>query len=238
MGLDAIEAWGEMDVDCATEEPVNLAQSLARLHRLLIGKARVSRARAASHYTEALQETKYEPGDRVVLWSSEIAALQGNKIGKPWIGPYVFMAPLGRVGYELTSEVGGGVGRVHANRLRKIEPGVVETGDPRNGFFSESLRTLGEVKGAKLKYCPRTGISERMFHVQVGGRRSKRWTKESDLQDVVVRLYDKKMRDVDSGSSTDGADAKMEDTGNIGSTTQAHDDAFGSDSPTSDDEPV
>ncbi len=52
---------------------------------------------------------------------------------------------------------------------------------------------LGKVKGTKVEACPRTAFAERWFKVQIGGQRSRRWTKEADLPDVVVRLYDNQM---------------------------------------------
>ncbi len=112
---------------------------LAQSYRSLLGKAKAARVRAASYYNQAMTETKFEPGDRVLLWSNEVASQEGKKVVKPWIGPYVVVAPLGRVGYEIKSEVGNKVARVHANRLRKIGDGVVETGDPKNGVFPDSF---------------------------------------------------------------------------------------------------
>ncbi len=150
----------------------------------------VARRRAASLYNRVLNETKYNPGDRVLLWSTEIESQEGKKVIKPWIGPYTVIAPSGRVAYEIKSEVGNRVARVHANRLRKIDQGAVESGEPRDGAFPDSLRILGKIRGMKWDRCKDTGRMLRWFRVQIGGRRSRRWTKESDLPDVVVKLYD------------------------------------------------
>ncbi len=92
--------------------------------------------------------------------------------------------------YEIKSEVGNRVARVHANRLRKIDQGAVESGEPRDGAFPDSLPTLGKIRGVKWDKCKDTGQMVRWFRVQMGGRRSKRWTKENDLPDIVVKLYD------------------------------------------------
>ncbi len=40
----------------------------------------------ASLYNRVLNETKYNPGDRVLLWSTEIESQEGKKVIKPWIG--------------------------------------------------------------------------------------------------------------------------------------------------------
>ncbi len=87
----------------------------------------------------------------------EIDSQEGKKVIKPWIGPYVVVAQLGRVGYELKSEVGDRRVRVHPNRLRRINARVVESGEPRDGVFPDSLRTLGKIKGTKESPCPYTG---------------------------------------------------------------------------------
>lgn len=64
---------------------------------------------------------------------------------KPWIGPYIVKAKLGRVGYEIDSEVGQEVVRVHENRPRKIVEGVLGTVKPEDGMFPDSLRTFSRI---------------------------------------------------------------------------------------------
>jgi len=70
---------------------------------------------------------------------------EGKNIIKPWIGPYAVTAKLERLGYEVRSEVGGKIARFHVNRLRKIGDGAMETGDPDDGMFPDSLRTPGRI---------------------------------------------------------------------------------------------
>ena len=117
--IDAFEAWGEVDRACFDDEPESLAQRLALLQRQLLSKGRVSRSRAKTQYDRRVNPELYEVGDRVRLWSVKFNKEEGKKIVKPWIGPYRVKEKIGRVGYELKSEVGNKTVRVHANRLRK-----------------------------------------------------------------------------------------------------------------------
>eukprot|EP00171_Calliarthron_tuberculosum_P012597 IDg12597t1 len=150
-GIDAFEAWSELDIESYEDEPINLATGLSRLHSHLVGKTSRARVHAAKQYDKAVKETEYHVGDRVLLWSSELAKREGNKTCKPWIGPYKVTSKLGRVGYELKSEVGDLIARVHANRLRKIDKNAVETGQPEDGVFPDSLRILRKIAGEELR---------------------------------------------------------------------------------------
>ena len=137
-------------------------------------------------------------GDRVLLWSTELATQEGNKVIKPWIGPFVVTARLGSVGYELKSEVGGRVARVHINRLRKISSEAIETGEPKDGVFPDALRILRKISGTDMRTDPSTGQPTRFFKVQIGGRNSPRWTPESDLPEGVGNLFNNQERQKDS----------------------------------------
>ena len=97
---------------------------------------------------------------------------------------------LGHVGYELTAEVGDKVVRVHANRLRRISDRVMETGDPQDGMFRDSLWTLGRIAGTMMRKNVRTQEVERHFRIRISGSRATSWTPESDLPQAVVKLYD------------------------------------------------
>ena len=189
-GVDAFEAWGEVDRACFDDEPDSLAERLSLLHKELLSKAGVSRKRAKAQYDKRLNPEIYEEGDRVLLWSVKLNKEEGKKIVKPWIGPYKVTGKLGRVGYELKSEVGDKKVRVHANRLRKIPEGVVETGDPEDGMFTDSLRTLGRIAGTQVRKNKNNGQMERHFKVRISGSRAPSWTPESDLPTAVVKLYD------------------------------------------------
>ncbi len=125
-----------------------------------------------------------------MLRSSELAHKENHKNVRPWLCPYVVVSKMGCVSYEFKSEVGNRVARVHANRLRRINPGAVETSDPRDGVFPDSLRTLWKISGTKVQRNVDTGLDERMFKEQIGGWNSPRWTQEADLAEVVVRMYD------------------------------------------------
>ena len=59
-----------------------------------------------SQHDKVVRETQYQEGVKVLMWSSKLGKDEGNKVVRPWIGPYVVKRKLGRVGYELESEVG------------------------------------------------------------------------------------------------------------------------------------
>lgn len=80
--------------------------------------------------------------------------------------------------------------RVHANRLRRIPHCIVETGDPQDGVFPDSLRTLGRISATKTCRNKQTGELERNFWVRNSGKRSAAWTAESDLPATVVKRYE------------------------------------------------
>jgi len=79
--------------------------------------------------------------------------------------------------------------RVCANRLRRIPEGAVETGDPQDGMFLDSIRSLERIVGTQVRRKKTTGQVERHFKVRISGSRSTCWTPESDLPDTVVKLY-------------------------------------------------
>ncbi len=126
--------------------------------------------------------------------------------------------------------MGGRAARVHANRRRRIGAEVVESGEPRNGVFPDSLGTLGKIKGTKDARCPETGELVRWLKVQVGGMRSRRWTKETYLPDVVVKLYDKLNANTADAPDAEDPDAGMRDGVDAAdrTCTPAFDEVFGS----------
>ena len=181
---------GEVDRRCFEEEPDSLADRLALLHKQLLSKAGVLHARAKKQYDKRVNPEVYSIGDRVLLWSVKIGKDEGKKIVKPWIGPNRVTGKLGHVGYELTAEVGDKVVRVHANRLRRISDRVMETGDPQDGMFPDSLRTLGRIAGTMRRKKVQTQEVERHFRVRISGSRATSWKLESYLPQAVVKLYD------------------------------------------------
>lgn len=113
--------------------------------------------------------------------------------------------------------------RVHANRLRKIPKGVVETVDPKDGVFPDSLRTLDPIAGKQVRKNKESGEMERRFKERISGSRSSCWTPESDLPTAVVKLYDSRdgvagtrramtPTQPDNAGLDDGADEEAEDT--------------------------
>ena len=95
-----------------------------------------------------------------------------------------------RVAYEMQSEVGNRVACIYANLLKKIVERAVESGEQQNATFPESLRILGKIRSVKWAKCNDSGRRFWCFELKIGGRRSRRKTKQSGLLDVVVRLYD------------------------------------------------
>ncbi len=78
-GVDAFEAWAELDAGREDREPGGLARGLAQLHRSLLGRRR-RRVFVPRRIQSGDAETKYEPGDRVLLWSNEVASQEGKKV--------------------------------------------------------------------------------------------------------------------------------------------------------------
>lgn len=131
------EACNEMKVKTADEEPSNLEMRLPRLYQMLIRNAKRLKDIAASQYDRAVFETKFEVGDSVILWDVEI---DGNKIVKAWMGPYVIIEMLVLVLYELNSEIGNPVARVHVNRLKRLGNTAADTRDSVDGVFPNCPR--------------------------------------------------------------------------------------------------
>ena len=189
-GIEAFEAWCEVDLEQMDEEPDALSERLSFLHKKLLSKEKRARVRGKAQYDKVVRETQYAVGDRVLMWSTKIGKDEGKKIVKPWTGPYVVKQRLGRVGYELESDVGGKRVRVLVNRLRKIGPGIEETGDPVVGVFPDNLRLFKRIEECEIQRSADSGNAERWFKVKIHGRRSAAWTRESDLPETVVKLFD------------------------------------------------
>lgn len=188
-GIDAFEAWAELDIDRVMGEPEGLAGELAALHKQLISTGKKARARGKKQYDKTINPVEFNIGERVLLWSVKLNSKEGNKVIKPWIGPYVVIGRLGRVGHQLKSEMGSKIVRVHANRLRRIPDGVIESGDPEDGMFPDSLRVLERISGTQTREN-KEGQEERHFKVRIAGQRGANWTAESDLPEAVVEFWD------------------------------------------------
>ena len=111
----------------------------------------------------------FKEGDRVLFWSPDLVGQEGNKLTRPWLGPYVVKVMLSSIGYLLESEVGGRHARAHANRMRKISSTSKETGDPREGMFPDSLRLIGKICVERRGHDG-NGQDVRWLKVKLGGR--------------------------------------------------------------------
>ena len=194
-GIEAFEAWGEMDLQASEVEAEDLPKRLAALHRVLLSRAKCARSRGKNQYDKIVNETAYSIGDRVLMWSIKLGKEEGKKIIRPWTGPYVVKQKLGRVGFELESEVGKKRVRVHVNKLRKIGSEIVETGEPQDGIFPDNIRLFKRIEACQTRRCRESGTMERWFKVRIHGRRSSTWTKQEDLPETVVKLFDSNSRE-------------------------------------------
>ena len=206
-GVEAFTAWGEGDRVCFEEEPTSMATRRGLLHRQLLGKAGVSRARAKKQYDKKVNPEEYKFGDRVLLYSIKLGREEGNKIVKPWIGPYRVTRKMGHVGYELAAETVHKLVRVHANRLRRISDRIVETVEPQGGMFPDSLRTLDRINDTADRRNKDTGREERHFRVKIRGGRGTCWTPESDFPPTVADLYDERRQQATTQNELEGTEA-------------------------------
>lgn len=171
-GIKAFEAWGEVDLEFNDEDPQNLSSKLSTLHKRLLSRSMKARLHGKSYYDQTVRETEFEVGDRVLIWSQQLAKLECRKIWKPWIGPYVVKEKLGRVRFVLESETGKNLVRAHTNRLRKIGARVGETGDPEDGVFPDNIRLFQRISGCEWRGSGTNGNRQRWFRVAIQGRRS------------------------------------------------------------------
>ena len=82
-GIDAFEAWSEVELGGTDEEPESLGESLATLHKKLLLHRRKSRSYGKTQYDKAVSETQYQIGDRILMWSSKIDKDEGKKVVRP-----------------------------------------------------------------------------------------------------------------------------------------------------------
>lgn len=171
-------------------EPYNIGKHLQSLHRRLIQKGKEARGKAGDQYNKGVPEVEFEVGYRVLVWSPELSSKEGKKIIPAWMGPYCVDRVLSPVSYLLRSEIGDKMARVHANRIRKISPTARQTVDARNGVFPDGLRLLRRMHDSRIEVDRTTGKRTPWFKVQLAGRKSPKWTQESDLPEIIVDLLD------------------------------------------------
>lgn len=82
-GIEAFEAWGEMDLRGTEEESGNLPKKLATLHKSLLSRAGSARSRGKLHYDKTVHDTVYNIGDRVLMWSVKLGKDEGKKVVRP-----------------------------------------------------------------------------------------------------------------------------------------------------------
>lgn len=63
-GIEAFEAWSEVDLGQADDEPDVLPETLFLSHKKLLSKAMKERVRGKFQYGKAVRETQYAAGDR------------------------------------------------------------------------------------------------------------------------------------------------------------------------------
>lgn len=188
-GIDSFEVWLELDIDNSEDEPARLPGKLSLLNIKLMGSAEIAREIAARQNDKAVKELEYDVGDPVLLWRTELAEREGNKLWRPWVGAYVMIGQLRLVGYELPFEIGGKHARVHVNKLQKIHDRAVQSSEPGEVVLPDCMRLLKKVKGAQTIIDDETGQSLRVFKVQLARRKAPLRTKEADLPEVVVKRF-------------------------------------------------
>jgi len=140
-------------------------------------------------YGKVVQEVKFKPGDRVVVFYPPDVLGSGRKLSAPWLGPYRVHIGLGYVGYLLVSEWDPSkTAWVHVNRLRAWDERLKETGDSRDGVFPDSRLLLKAIKGHRDTEVGRE------YELPSVGRRGCKWVTGNDLPEVVVRAYDSVMK--------------------------------------------
>ena len=183
-GIESFMAWGLGELDRVSGELYDLGSHIRGLHESLLRRGKSERKRAVLLYN-AIQGTNFTVGECVLVWTAELAALEGNKIAPPWIVPYVVQEKLTPTGYPLISDQGDRTARVHAKRLRNIIIAARETGDTRDGVFPETLRRLQKIKGVQ-EAVSNNGEKTSLFQLQLGGRSPPRWMREEDLLEAAV----------------------------------------------------
>lgn len=105
-GLQASQAWIEVDVACFDDEADSLADRLALLHGLLYSKGREFRAGPKQEYEKRINHVEFEISDRVLRWSVGFNKTENRKVFISWTGPYRVKERLEGFGYVIESRVG------------------------------------------------------------------------------------------------------------------------------------
>ena len=197
-GVEAFDFDNEVGVrmrqDDRTEAGGRLDERLAELHRSLLSAGFAARRRAEKQYNKLVAECQYEVGDRVLVYDPPAAVERGRKLRTPWLGPYRVTEKLSPISYVLTSEIESRVARAHVNRLRKLDPEVSETGDPRDGVFPDSRRLIRMISDDRVLH------GRRQLKVRSRGRRGFVWKDENELPELVVKAYFMQKKDEGSAS--------------------------------------
>lgn len=97
-GIGACEAWRDFEIDGMEDEPAGLVKQISNLHKVLVLNSERAQTQVGKFYDKAVYDTNYEKEDRVLSRDKEVSTKDGNKIVRPWIGPYDVAEKLGRVG--------------------------------------------------------------------------------------------------------------------------------------------
>lgn len=124
-GVEAFQAWGEVDAECFDKDQDDLATHLEAINHHLYDEGRQSRSRAKGNYDKKGNTFEYKKADCVLVRPMGLNKAKVQKFVKPWIGPCKVMLKLSRFSYLLKSEVGGKISRSHSNKLRAIGDSIV-----------------------------------------------------------------------------------------------------------------
>lgn len=72
-------SWGLAELARVSSEPYDLHAHLRELHASLLRRGKAAKKRAASHYNATLSGIRFAKGDRVFVWSPDLASLEGAR---------------------------------------------------------------------------------------------------------------------------------------------------------------
>jgi transposase InsO family protein len=205
-GIDAFDfdaeiGWKTM-LD-SQQEGESLPEGLKILHDELFRRGMNARGQAARQYNRALNEVKFEEGDRVLLFHPPGLIEQGRKLRSPWLGPYRIKEKLSQIGYMLESEATQKTARVHVNRLRRFSEEFMELESPQAGVLSDSRRLALRIIDSKVE----DGV--RKFKVVSPGRKGYVWQRGTDLPEIVVKAFDLAQDDKARLGTTEGTEGDL-----------------------------
>lgn len=79
LGVEAFQAWIEVNAACFNEESEDLASHLELLYRQFYDRGRQLRSKAKGYYDRKVNSVGSRDGARVLLWSMELSKVEGKR---------------------------------------------------------------------------------------------------------------------------------------------------------------